>query len=385
LVFSAQYLRDTSVTRFFRSTIDRGTFGIVQRLDENGNPIDEFGNPTGAPAINRFTIQAETSRTINRTTRSILFVRARYEDVRLFNINSLLVAPLLQPDKVVRLSGFGATFARDTRENCNPRFSLLQRIRTGDVTEPCRYNPSDPTRGAYLTVDYSLSTKWLGGNISFNKIQLNYQRYYQIKALKKTVLAGRLNLGLASLFNVRDRDGNGQIDENDRILPISERFFAGGSTTLRGFDFEEAGPRSVIIPQGTFRDRNGNLINLNPFTVPLGGNALAIANLEARIPITNSFQFVPFYDGGNVFRRISEIFKPRSVLEGDIVNQNLKTVWTNTIGLGVRIKTPIGGSIAIDYGYLLNPPEFVIPQRPPPNGIFRLHQGRLHFRFTQAF
>jgi hypothetical protein len=35
---SLQYLRDSTITRFFRSTIDKGTFGIVQRLDENGNP-----------------------------------------------------------------------------------------------------------------------------------------------------------------------------------------------------------------------------------------------------------------------------------------------------------------------------------------------------------
>ncbi len=36
LAISAQYLRDSTITRFFRSTIDRGTFGIVQRLDADG-------------------------------------------------------------------------------------------------------------------------------------------------------------------------------------------------------------------------------------------------------------------------------------------------------------------------------------------------------------
>src|SRR5262249_25978430 len=41
LAVSLQYLRDSSITRFFRSTIDRGTNGIVQRVDENGNPIDQ--------------------------------------------------------------------------------------------------------------------------------------------------------------------------------------------------------------------------------------------------------------------------------------------------------------------------------------------------------
>ena len=43
LTISAEYQRDTTVTRFFRSAIDRGTFGIVQRVDKQGNPIDEFG------------------------------------------------------------------------------------------------------------------------------------------------------------------------------------------------------------------------------------------------------------------------------------------------------------------------------------------------------
>src|SRR6185295_16151724 len=62
LAISLQYLRDSTITRFFRSTIDRGTFGIVQRLDEDGNPIDEFGNQTGDPEIDRLTLQLETQR-----------------------------------------------------------------------------------------------------------------------------------------------------------------------------------------------------------------------------------------------------------------------------------------------------------------------------------
>ena len=43
LAASVEYQRDSTITRFFRSAIDRGTMGIVQRLDEDGNPIDIFG------------------------------------------------------------------------------------------------------------------------------------------------------------------------------------------------------------------------------------------------------------------------------------------------------------------------------------------------------
>jgi outer membrane protein assembly factor BamA len=206
------------------------------------------------------------------------------------------------------------------------------------------------------------------------------------KRLNNTVLAGRATLGIGSLFSVQDRDGNGTIDETDRTLPISERFFGGGSTTIRGFEFEGAGPRRVIVPQGLFRNRDGNLINIPPFTVPVGGNALAFVNIEARVPLNDFLQVVPFYDGGNVFRRVGEIFKPRAATPTDVDNFNLRAVWTNTVGLGARLRLPIGGSFAIDYGYLLNPPEFLVPQpAPAPPAVYRLRQGQLHFRFTQAF
>ena len=37
---------------------------------------------------------------------------------------------------------------------------------------------------------------------------------------------------------------------------------------------------------------------------------------------------------------------------------NLRAHWTHTVGLGFRIQTPLGGALAIDYGFLLNPPSF---------------------------
>ncbi|HYE65992.1 MAG TPA: POTRA domain-containing protein [Pyrinomonadaceae bacterium] len=385
LTVSAQYLRDSTITRFFRSTIDRGNFGIVQRLDEDGNPIDEFGEPTGEPTINRFTVNAETQRVIDRDSRSIVFLRYTYQDVRIYNTGSLLIKEVLAPDRKIRISGIGASFVRDTRERCDAPSALLARLNNGRASQRCQYSQTDATRGDFLSLDYSLSMRQLGGNISFNKLLLSYRRYYQVPPVRGTVLAGNFTLGLANVINPRDRDGNGLIDESDRTMPISERFFAGGSTTLRGFDFEEAGPRMVITPQGQFRNREGELVTLNPFTVPIGGNALAVVNLEARVPLTNAFQIVPFYDGGNVFRRVGDLFGRDKVENPDINARNLDMRWTHTVGLGLRIKTPIGGALAIDYGFLLNPPEFLIPQGVGPPATFRLQRGQLHFRFTQTF
>jgi len=404
LALSLEYQRDSTVTRFFRSAIDRGTLGIVQRLDEKGNPLDEFGLKVKQPTINRFTAAVETQRVLDRKTHSIVFARYSYEDVRLFNTQSLLIKPILQPDRAVRLSRFGASFVRDTRERCER--GLLGTVRnpdeeTGTPGEICRYNQLDATRGAFFNIDYAIALRQLGGNLSFNRLQANYRRYYKVNALRGTVFAGNATLGLANLFNPRDRDGNGKIDETDLTLPISERFFSGGSTTLRGFNFEEAGPRQVIIPQGIFIDQNKKPVVLNPFTVPVGGNALAILNLEARIPLSKTLQAVPFYDGGNVFRRIGDLFGrhvDRPVPSGDVIAAidaaNLRAHWANTVGLGFRIQTPFGGALAVDYGFLLNPPEFLIPQRGPttdPNdfngtpAIYRLKRTQLHFRFTQTF
>ncbi|MBA3443053.1 MAG: BamA/TamA family outer membrane protein [Pyrinomonadaceae bacterium] len=395
LALSAQYQRDSTVTRFFRSTIDRANSGIVQRFNNSGEPVDVnclLGGEcesVNTPTINRFSINAETQRVINRESRSILFLRYNYEDVRLININSLLVEPLLRPDRAVRLSRLGAAFVRDTREQClevdSPRLQSL----TANGGSPCQYNQADPTRGDFLTLDYALALRQLGGSISFSKLQTSYRRYYRVNRARGTVLAAGATLGLANLFNPRDRNGNNVIDDTDRTLPISERFFAGGSTTLRGFDYEEAGPRVVlpslqVIQQGGFFDRNGEPVTINPFAVPIGGNALAVVNLEARIPLTRNFQIVPFYDGGNVFRRVSDIFKRGDEMAADPDLRNLRARWSNTVGLGIRLKTPLG-PLGIDYGFLLNPPEFVIPQTGGDPAIYRLKRTQFHLRFRQAF
>ena len=396
LALSVQYFRDSSITRFFRSTIDQGTNGIVQRLDEHGNPVDQFGNPAGEPTINRLTFGIETQRVLSQKSHSIVFLRYNYEDVRLRNIESLLIQPILQPDQVVRLSGPAVSFVYDTRQRCEHR--LPGTIKAEDETirggEVCRYNQTDATRGQFLSADFRVVARALGGNTSFMRFESSYHTYYKMRRARNTVFAGNLSVGLASLFNPRDLNGNGQVDDFDTLLPISERFFSGGSTTLRGFGYQEAGPRQVIVPQGVFHDSSGKLVEVDPFTVPIGGNAMVVTNLEARIPVTPDVQVVPFYDGGNVFRSVTDIFHSKPITPtgnflNDVNAQNLRVRWSHTLGVGFRFKTPLGGALAIDYGWLVNPSQFLIPQNlntaHPTTAIYRLHQGQIQFRFTQTF
>jgi outer membrane protein insertion porin family len=94
---------------------------------------------------------------------------------------------------------------------------------------------------------------------------------------------------------------------------------------------------------------------------------------------------VPFYDGGNVFRRVSDIFKKGCDIDpADPNGQNLCAKWSHTVGLGFRVKTPLG-PFAVDYGYVLNPSEFIVPQFGGATAIHRLSRTQIHFRFGQTF
>jgi outer membrane translocation and assembly module TamA len=105
----------------------------------------------------------------------------------------------------------------------------------------------------------------------------------------------------------------------DSLVPLPERFFAGGSTSLRGFGRNLAGPTDV----------NGN---------PLGGNVLLIGNLELRLPVRGDLGLVLFTDVGNVFA------DPDTVRMNDV---------RETVGAGLRYATPIG-PLRLDWGYLLD-------------------------------
>ncbi|HST20816.1 MAG TPA: BamA/TamA family outer membrane protein, partial [Blastocatellia bacterium] len=102
--------------------------------------------------------------------------------------------------------------------------------------------------------------------------------------------------------------------------------------------FEEAGP-TILVPDrdsngDVRRDDNGNIIRK---ISPLGGNAVIVINNELRFPIIGNLGGSIFSDTGNVFRRVRD-FKPGGL--------------TQTFGVGLRIKTPIG-PVRFDVGFLV--------------------------------
>ena len=98
-------------------------------------------------------------------------------------------------------------------------------------------------------------------------------------------------------------------------------FFAGGANTIRGYRERRVGPRD-----------SGN-------HEPIGGEAYWVANLEETFPIyPDLIKGAVFFDMGNVEQEVSD-FASGEVFSG--------------VGLGVRVKTPIG-PVKLDAGYPLD-------------------------------
>jgi outer membrane protein assembly complex protein YaeT len=305
---------------------------VIQRRLVSGGTAPNNGPGFG---IRRFVAFMQTERKFTDFTS----VRFRYtlEQTRVFNTQNIPIEEIGRNDRPIRLGSFTAGFSNDTRD------SVL-----------------NPTHGQLISFDHTIATRFLGGSESFNKLFVNYQHYTQLPTttpvLKNSVLTFAARIGLAKPFNIRGTGTNGEITELDRLLPISQRFFSGGATTLRGFRYEQAGPQAILEP------RNAQEL---PTLVAIGGDALVVLNFELRYPLTKQLRLVPFYDLGNVFRRVSDI--------------NFGGM-THTVGLGLRLNTPIG-PVGIDYGYLLDPPTF----RSASGMIIRQPQGVIHIRFGQSF
>ena len=151
------------------------------------------------------------------------------------------------------------------------------------------------------------------------------QRWFQ-----QSALAFGARVGLEHSLNNTGPD-------EPTTLPIDERFFNGGATTVRSFGERTLGP---LDPKGN----------------PIGGEFYTIFNVEYTFPIYGELQGATFFDAGNLL--------PTSEEPGvDDMRYAL--------GAGLRYKLPIG-PIRLDYGW--NPDR----QRGEDFGAF-------HFSFGFAF
>ena len=153
----------------------------------------------------------------------------------------------------------------------------------------------------YLSANGQLAARAIGSEVGFVKSLSDGAVVPHAAASAADGLAASARLGMATGFRARSRgldaegdpvlDDSGQpVVDTIRDLPASERFFAGGDTTVRGFALDQLGTPATI-------DQDG---------FPIGGNALVILNAELRVPVRGGFGVVGFFDAGNVFARTTD-------------------------------------------------------------------------------
>ena len=202
----------------------------------------------------------------------------------------------------VRLSAFSGAIARDTRDDL-----------------------ADPSRGMFLSAEGSVAARSLGGQVGFVKTYVQGFWFRRVPGARRVIFASRMAAGLADGFarEVTETGPDGaprtSIIED---LPASERFFAGGDTTIRGFALDSVGTEKTISASG----------------FPRGGNAVLISNAELRIPVWGALAGAVFLDGGNVFERVTDFDV------GELLG---------AAGFGVRYMSPIG-PIRIDVGFKMD-------------------------------
>ncbi len=168
-------------------------------------------------------------------------------------------------------------------------------------------NVLNPTRGTVISTGLESSFRALGSDVNYLKGTVELRGY---KKYRSIVFAKKFTIGVIQPF--------GETQTLD--VPIFKRFFAGGSTSMRGFPFQKLGPL----------DDNND---------PLGGNSLLVGSFEVRYPIYGDFGGVAFFDYGNVYTE-----------EWSFPLERLKYA----PGLGLRYDTIIG-PVRFDVGYALNP------------------------------
>ncbi len=213
-----------------------------------------------------------------------------------------------------------------------------------------RDSPVVPTRGFIFDNTFDVSTKGLGSDIDF--IRSTFRASYYLSFAKGPPEASDIGteLGNRSKLGWFERSGlafgarmgiihslSSDAPSEALAIPIDERFFSGGSTTVRSFGERTLGPH----------DRRGN---------PIGGEFYTIFNIEYTFPLFGELEGVVFTDAGNLL--------PTSE---DVSLDNMRYA----IGAGLRYKLPIG-PIRLDYG--VNPD-------PHPDE----DRGAFHFSFGFAF
>jgi len=289
------------------------------------------------------------------TPRTSLQYHYAFRKVLVSNLNKTISPeeiPLFNAPTLV--SQFGAGWVRDARDN-----------------------PADATKGNFNSADFSIADTGIGSSASFLRFFFQNSTYHPIR--RRFSFARSIRIGILEPY--RDTVSLSFPPPTaapfPRVIPLPERFFAGGGTSLRGFALNQAGPRDSL-------------------GFPVGGQALLILNQEFRFPmrlpyIGTALSGALFYDGGNVYSRLSRVtlrpYSPKPIFfpnstQCEFNCTNELNYFAHTVGLGFRYGTPVG-PIRIDLGYQINRPQFVAPICPKGVATVDCQLGQFGFQATR--
>jgi outer membrane protein insertion porin family len=179
-----------------------------------------------------------------------------------------------------------------------------------------RDDPFMPRRGVFDSVRLRFAPGFLGSDEPFAKLQWHHSQYIP------------LNDSLTWLYALR---GGWARTFSGAVVPIRERFFLGGRSTVRGFSENSIGPLGapIVDPLGNRIFAGGN---------PLGGDLAINVNTEIRFPLVWGALGAAFLDGGGVY------LVDRSVSLDD---------FRRSAGVGLLYQTPVG-PLALHYGIKLD-------------------------------
>ena len=250
--------------------------------------------------------------------RGVAVLRHNRDDEKTYLLNATRFNPRLEYRFSERLLAyFGYRLEHDRFDNVSiPTIEALGDFeRKGWMSGPSlgfawttADNLLDPTRGEIVSFGIDHSGQPWGGTYRFYKMSAEAKKYWSIGW--QTVFASRLRLGFA--------DPLGAV----KNLPLSERFYAGGEKSVRGFGRRRLGPLSA--------DDN-----------PIGGFSLLEGSVELRRPLWQELGGAVFLDFGQVSTRRFHV--PVRDLEF-------------SAGFGLSYQTPVG-PVRVDLGFPFRPPR----------------------------
>jgi outer membrane protein assembly complex protein YaeT len=232
------------------------------------------------------------------------------------------------------------------------------------VIQDKRDDPTDAHHGIYSTLDLSYAPGFLGTQTHFARGLFRNSTYHLFR--RDIVFARSTQLGL-----IQRTGGKNQNTGDNNDIPLAERIYSGGSTSLRAFPDFQAGPRDL---------KTG---------FPIGGNALFANTFELRFPLyRDSLGGVIFHDMGNVYSSIGNFsfrFRQHNLSDFDYTVQS--------IGFGLRYRTPIG-PFRVDLSFSPNAPRFfglkgtvqdILDGKTLPSVVQKINGFQFHFSLGQAF